>query len=706
MTRYRKAQNNFSAGVIGERVYGRTDIQQYKNALRSMEGFIPLEQGGARTMPSTEIVGKDHKFAFSFKDTYLYWDASNVLKRYVDGVSDTTVTLLTHTQVDAFDFNKVNAFSTTVFVDDECHFVQTGDVMFVTFKDGLQVPHVVVEDPDTQIVTIAPWGLKQDIGLENLNIPADYACVPYSDQTTSGTTITVTTGGTYGYILTASGDFFTGTASNWNGRFIRVNFPTKSAIFYIRERSGLTSALAEVVVLAGLSGGEVTDDIQVAITGGNLQPATVTFHESRSVWGGQKEGLPIFAGSRANNIFMLMNTRLNQAVDEATDVSDLKFFGDPVDTDPYKFRISSNEYETIDACIGYNSLFIMTTKGVYNVQGGQVGITPTAIDVKKISNMRSSNVQPLGVNSSVIMADVDGKLYGIKYSFENSGYVLYDLTLLYKPLAGLTAMVYDYTNTIVYFKTVQEPAIGVPMATLTYCAYKESAGLTAFGSTSVGNYDYYAGNTFGVMSLLRFGDTVAFSRSAQNSGAIFTEVFSNNAVRLYGTLEFDEFALTHTVLGYANQTLTVIKRERTGYDADGYPEYTFSQEADITADGAGTITYASIPIGTTYFVGRTQQAKLVTVPPAVGAEAGDALDALGRIDRVTARFIATSGGKIGTRENYMADIFQLADEQPYSGIKQPSLEAGQSLETTVTIIQDDPFPMEITSLVYRGQTFE
>ena len=152
--------------------------------------------------------------------------------------------------------------------------------------------------------------------------------------------------------------------------------------------------------------------------------------------------------------------------------------------------------------------------------------------------------------------------------------------------------------------------------------------------------------------------------------------------------------------------MTVIKRERTGYDADGYPEYTFSQEADITADGAGTITYASIPIGTTYFVGRTQQAKLVTVPPAVGAEAGDALDALGRIDRVTARFIATSGGKIGTRENYMADIFQLADEQPYSGIKQPSLEAGQSLETTVTIIQDDPFPMEITSLVYRGQTFE
>lgn len=45
-------QTNFTAGEVSPTLYGRIDIERYKNGVREMTGFLPLIQGGAKSTPT------------------------------------------------------------------------------------------------------------------------------------------------------------------------------------------------------------------------------------------------------------------------------------------------------------------------------------------------------------------------------------------------------------------------------------------------------------------------------------------------------------------------------------------------------------------------------------------------------------------------------------------------------------------------------
>ena len=73
-------QTNFSAGELGPRLRGRTDLPEYRNGAETIENFIPAKQGGAAFRSGTQYVAdvKDSSvftrlidFTFSVTQTYI-----------------------------------------------------------------------------------------------------------------------------------------------------------------------------------------------------------------------------------------------------------------------------------------------------------------------------------------------------------------------------------------------------------------------------------------------------------------------------------------------------------------------------------------------------------------------------------------------------------------------------------------------------------
>ena len=49
-------QNNFTAGEISPKMYGRSDINRYNNGLRQLENMLPEIQGGAKSTSGWRFV--------------------------------------------------------------------------------------------------------------------------------------------------------------------------------------------------------------------------------------------------------------------------------------------------------------------------------------------------------------------------------------------------------------------------------------------------------------------------------------------------------------------------------------------------------------------------------------------------------------------------------------------------------------------------
>lgn len=92
MTNVNTAQNNFSAGELSPKVYGRSDLATYFNGLRRMENFIVQTQGGAlfrngfHTVAPTKDGNKAFVYRFQYSDieSYMLEFTENNIRVYKD----------------------------------------------------------------------------------------------------------------------------------------------------------------------------------------------------------------------------------------------------------------------------------------------------------------------------------------------------------------------------------------------------------------------------------------------------------------------------------------------------------------------------------------------------------------------------------------------------------------------------------------------
>ena len=79
-------RNNFTAGEIGPKLEGRVDLPVYQNGCRTLENFIPMRQGGFRTIPGSYYAGAAAGVArlipwYGKNDRYVV-EMSNTLARF------------------------------------------------------------------------------------------------------------------------------------------------------------------------------------------------------------------------------------------------------------------------------------------------------------------------------------------------------------------------------------------------------------------------------------------------------------------------------------------------------------------------------------------------------------------------------------------------------------------------------------------------
>lgn len=701
MARYRKSQNNFNSGVLGERLYGRTDILQYANGCKKLDGFIPLRQGGVRTLPNTRHID----FGIVESTNHIPWPRTNRIPdggylvhtatvagkhewEFNNGVSGQPISL-----IDGLSGTD-NAFKNGDVYLENIHYVQIGDVMVITFKSGGIPPHIVFNLPNGDWIA-SPWAhfnLLTVSGVNDfLNMPAMPAWYAYGDRAVSGITLEVGSGTLTAKEGVSATPLFSEPAEYYVGKFVKLHHVTTTSVYQVTGKIS-DSQLSVSAPWVGGATASPTDDWQMALFGGTDQPTTVSLFENRLVFGGASEGKAEIMTSMTGNIFFFMEQRFLQATDKANDQLGLNFYGEISDLDPYRFSITSDRYSTTKFVYGGKSLFVGTTEGVYSITGGEKILSRTSNQVSKEADVICDNVQPTAVENAFVFADEVGRVFSMQYSFDIRGYAITELTGTYQPILGIGNMVYDIYNSTLWIG--QRSLSILPDAKLVGVTLVPSLNILAWHKT-----DVYASSF-----------SLAPNRSLSFIGR-------NEAGGNFMVEYFDE------VTGYEEPTPRLYLTQTQQANPIGVVQFALLADAEVTIfeyvinSGITTYTYHSKvtldSVGRTtlepnkyYYVGIARKATLETLSPAVPASSGDGLDALGRIDRVTLRTRNTTGGSIGTRENYMADIFALADTQPYSGVKQVSLDCGQDLENTVIIETEEPYPMEISSLVYRGQVFE
>ena len=80
MAKVTPIQNNFNAGELSPRMYGRSDLPAYANGVQELKNFLIKPQGGAFRRPGTKFIGEVKNssqaarlipFEFSTTDRYI-----------------------------------------------------------------------------------------------------------------------------------------------------------------------------------------------------------------------------------------------------------------------------------------------------------------------------------------------------------------------------------------------------------------------------------------------------------------------------------------------------------------------------------------------------------------------------------------------------------------------------------------------------------
>jgi len=84
MTNVNTAQNNFSAGELSPRVYGRSDLATYFNGCRRLQNFIIQTQGGALFRPGTQFVAETKGGSTAFLQSFQFSDIQSYMLEFTE----------------------------------------------------------------------------------------------------------------------------------------------------------------------------------------------------------------------------------------------------------------------------------------------------------------------------------------------------------------------------------------------------------------------------------------------------------------------------------------------------------------------------------------------------------------------------------------------------------------------------------------------
>lgn len=398
MARAAHLLSTFNAGEWSPELYGRVDLDKYRNACRQIENFVLLAQGPATRRPGTAFVAhaKDDQavrlipFEFSTAQAYIIEAGENYFRFYMNGGRIETAPGIAYEIATPYPLAAVRRLK----------WAQSADVLYLCHPDF--APRKLARSGHTD------WSLNA----------IDFQDGPYLDENTGTITLApaATTGA--GVTLTASTDLF---AAEDVGRLVRIKHGTQWG--WAKITAFVSTTQVTIAIRGDFGGtGAVTNWRLGAWSARTGWPGTVTFYEERlflancrdqpqTLWGSVAGAYESFGPSAAD--------------------------GTVRDDHSLNFTIADDRVNAIRWMSAGKTLALGTTGGEFNLSASSLNeaVTPSNVMVRRETTNGSAEIRPERVGAAVLYVQrAERKLFEMAYSFENDAFNSPEMTLLARHL--------------------------------------------------------------------------------------------------------------------------------------------------------------------------------------------------------------------------------------------------------------------------------
>ncbi len=524
MTRIRDIKTTFTAGEVSEELLGRGDLRAYENGALQLRNVFIQPTGGVTRRAGLayvdQAVGNGRLIAFEFntQQTYLLVLTNNQIDIYAGGIKDATV---------------ISPWSSTQI--DQISWTQSADTLLMTHPDV----------PPKKLVRSAggAWSLEEWTFFTNNN-RIEQPMFKFVDSA-----VTLTPSATTGIItITASTGVFTANHEN-----TRLRIGDKEVDITDFDSATVVTA----TVIEDLLGIDATIDwAEQAFSAARGYPATVAFHQDRTVLGGSRDLPNRLWFSKSGDLFNF----------------DL---GEGLDDEAIEFSILSDQVNAIRGIFSGRHLQVFTSGAEWMVTGDP--LAPSSVQINRqtrVGSLIDRHVPPINVDGAT--------LYIARNKNEVHEFLYTDLEQAYKS-----------TNIALLSKHMIQDPIDMdydPKRRLLFLVRGDGdfAALTVFRAEQVAAWALHSTNGL-VKSVAVVGDEVYML--IERSGSYYIEQFDDD-------LNTDS-ALSGTVGSPATawSGLDHLEGQSVNILADGTP-----QAAQTVAGGLITLSEAatSVEIGLPY----------------------------------------------------------------------------------------------------------
>ena len=523
---------------------------------------------------------------------------------------------------------------------------------------------------------------------------ADSGVATITAQTGTGATVDITSdfaSATYargGYGITDSA-----WRSDDVGKFVRINGGLCKITSYT------SASVVKATVLQALTGTVAAPPLAWSLessvwSAANGYPRTLTLHEQRLVAAGSAKFPQTIWGSRTGDY--------------------LDFTKGTADDDAYIFTIAADEVNPISFLAALRNLVVHTYGGEFSLQGGvEKPITPTNVRIRPESAHGSRGVRPVTVGKESLFVQRSGrKVRSMGYRYDFDGYAAPDLTVLAEHVTeggGVTSMAYQQEPDLVLWAVRGDGAmlsctLDRDQSVIGWARHYTDGAFESVATIPNGDRE----ETWAIVRRTVDGAEVRYLELIDEAfepilpGAPFTGYPPGPEVTVYGfTVDcgtaFDD-ALGATVFAVPH-----LKGKTVDIVADGavHPQKVVDASGNVTLDRPSYRTLIGLPF----------RSEIGLLTPELSTGMGTAQGNSMRVSEVTLRFLRTIGAKVYDGEGveqkllfrrFGAEALDVPPE-PFTGLTRIETLGWDRGKAELTVVQDQPLPMHLLSVVRKLQ---
>jgi hypothetical protein len=516
---------------------------------------------------------------------------------------------------------------------------------------------------------------------------------------TSGVQVSATTSSDFVSTIYQAGGWGVGQVAGGNtwraedvGKFLRINGGLVKITLFVNDgevRGTIIQAMTSVVASAPLAW-----SLEAAVWSfSNGYPRTGTLHEQRLVVAG--------------------TTKYPQTIWGSVTGSYLDFTLGTGDSDAFSFTIASDEINPISYVASLRNLIVHTYGGEFSLQGGiEKPITPTNVRIRPESPHGSKGVRPeLIGKESVFVQRAGRKVRALGYRADSDGYSAPDLSVLAEHItkSGVTALSYQQEPDLTLWAVRADGVllsctIDRDQSVIGWAQHLTEGAFESVATIPNGSAD----ETWVIVRRLVNGATVRYLEVLDSTMTPFPPTSFDPAAYppvatdvIYGCTMDAAVSITNL---FPIDTISVghLKGKTVDILADGLVQ----PQQVVPASGSITLERPALRI----IAGLHFETQIGLLTPETGTGTGTAQGNAMRTSEISVRFLDTIGAKVYDGEGDLIDELSFrqfgegvldAAPQLFSGLKRTSALGWNRGSAELTIVQAQPLPMHVLSVIRK-----